>query len=80
MLHGRLYCPQQESAHLGAYILQCLLRNWFYPFANTFLCTAEIGDYNEKELSDTYVSEYKLFLKQTAKLEDRVAEIHKTLT
>jgi hypothetical protein len=50
----------------GAYLGACVLQS-------------ELGDYDKKEHREGYVSEYKLFLKQTSKLEDRVAEVHKTL-
>ncbi|VDN50202.1 unnamed protein product [Dracunculus medinensis] len=38
-----------------------------------------IGDYDAKERSPDYVSEYKLLLRQTAKIEEKIAEAHKTL-
>ncbi|PIO76973.1 FERM central domain protein [Teladorsagia circumcincta] len=62
LLHGRLYCPQNQSAELAALILQ-----------------AQLGDYNESVHVDNYVSQYKLLLKQTPRLEERIAEIHKSL-
>lgn len=40
---------------------------------------AQLGDYNEAVHSGNYVSQYKLLLKQTPFLEERIAEIHKTL-
>ncbi|VDM44440.1 unnamed protein product [Toxocara canis] len=60
LLHGRLYCPQNEAAVLGALILQSV-----------------IGDYDAEPRSPGYVSEYKLLLKQTAKIEEKIAEAHK---
>ncbi|VDP08109.1 unnamed protein product [Heligmosomoides polygyrus] len=62
LLHGRLYCPQNQSAELAALILQ-----------------AQLGDYNEVVHYGNYVSQYKLLLKQTPRLEERIAEIHKSL-
>ncbi|WKX90373.1 hypothetical protein Q1695_009314 [Nippostrongylus brasiliensis] len=62
LLHGRLYCPQNQSAELAALILQ-----------------AQLGDYSEAVHGENYVSQYKLLLKQTPRLEERIAEIHKSL-
>lgn len=39
--------------------------------------SAVIGDYDAEPRSPGYVSEYKLLPKQTAKLEEKVAEEHK---
>ncbi|VDD96987.1 unnamed protein product, partial [Enterobius vermicularis] len=61
LLHGRLYCPQNEAAILGGLILQSML-----------------GDYDQEERAEDYVSEYKLLLKQTAKIEEKIAEAHKS--
>ncbi|KAL3998342.1 FERM central domain family protein [Acanthocheilonema viteae] len=60
LLHGRLYCPQNEAAVLGALALQSI-----------------IGDYDAEERPENYVAEYKLLLKQTEKLEEKIAESHK---
>ncbi|KAK5965921.1 FERM domain-containing protein 5 [Trichostrongylus colubriformis] len=62
LLHGRLYCPQNQSAELAALILQ-----------------AQLGDYDEAVHVGNYVSQYKLLLKQTPRLEERIAEIHQSL-
>uniref|UniRef100_A0A158P6Y7 FERM domain-containing protein n=1 Tax=Angiostrongylus cantonensis TaxID=6313 RepID=A0A158P6Y7_ANGCA len=40
---------------------------------------AQLGDYNEAVHKGNYVSQYKLLLKQTPHLEERIAEIHKSL-
>ncbi|KJH53338.1 FERM central domain protein [Dictyocaulus viviparus] len=40
---------------------------------------AQLGDYNEAKHIGNYVSQYKLLLKQTPRLEERIAEIHKSL-
>lgn len=61
LLHGRLYCPQNEAAVLGGLILQSML-----------------GDYDDEERAPDYVSEYKLLLKQTTKIEEKIAEAHKS--
>jgi hypothetical protein len=63
LLHGRLYCPQNDAALLGAYIIQ-----------------SELGDYDENVHKTGYVSEYKLILKQTEKLEDKIAQLHRGLS
>ncbi|XP_037562951.1 FERM domain-containing protein 5 isoform X1 [Dermacentor silvarum] len=59
LLHGRLYCPPNDSALLAALIIQ-----------------SELGDYDSEEHGDNYVSEFKLLLKQTPRLEEKIAEIH----
>ncbi|KFD55004.1 hypothetical protein M513_04186 [Trichuris suis] len=61
--HGRLYCPPNEAALLGAYLVQGVL-----------------GDYNPSEHIGNYVSQYKLFVNQIPRLEEKIASIHKTLT
>ncbi|VDK49570.1 unnamed protein product [Anisakis simplex] len=38
-----------------------------------------IGDYDAEPRSDDYVSEYRLILKQSAKLEEKIAEAHEQL-
>uniref|UniRef100_A0A1I7UY33 FERM domain-containing protein n=1 Tax=Caenorhabditis tropicalis TaxID=1561998 RepID=A0A1I7UY33_9PELO len=40
---------------------------------------AQLGDYDEKKHIGNYVSEYKLLLKQTPKLEERIAQNHKQM-
>lgn len=59
LLHGRLYCPPNDSALLAGLIIQ-----------------SELGDYDSEEHGDNYVSEFKLLLKQTPRLEEKIAEIH----
>ncbi|XP_077514566.1 FERM domain-containing protein 5-like [Amblyomma americanum] len=59
LLHGRLYCPPNDSALLAALVIQ-----------------SELGDYDSEEHGDNYVSEFKLLLKQTPRLEEKIAEIH----
>ncbi|KAH9370033.1 hypothetical protein HPB48_001910 [Haemaphysalis longicornis] len=61
LLHGRLYCPPNDSALLAALVIQ-----------------SELGDYDSEEHGDNYVSEFKLLLKQTPRLEEKIAEIHQT--
>lgn len=41
--------------------------------------TAELGDYEEDEHPDGYVSEFKMLPKQNAKMEEQIKELHKTL-
>ncbi|KAG8197874.1 hypothetical protein JTE90_024273 [Oedothorax gibbosus] len=41
-----------------------------------YIIQSELGDYDSEEHPVTYVSEFKLLLKQTQKLEERIAEIH----
>ncbi|KAI1718035.1 FERM central domain-containing protein [Ditylenchus destructor] len=65
LLHGRLYAPQNEASVLAALILQSVL-----------------GDYDAQEMGmgSDYVSEYRLLLKQTEKMEEKIAAAHKTMT
>jgi hypothetical protein len=62
LLHGRLYCTQNDAIKLAGLILQAVL-----------------GDYDENNNPVGYVSEYKLIIKQTERLEERIAEYHKQL-
>ena len=39
---------------------------------------AELGDYDPEEHEDNYVSEFKLLLKQTPEIEEKMMEIHQT--
>lgn len=41
--------------------------------------SAQLGDYNEEMHGGDYVSQYKLLLKQSPRLEEKIAEIHKSL-
>lgn len=83
LLHGRLYCPQNQSAELAALILQgnkfSLLIVDAVFVAERSIIPAQLGDYNEVVHYGNYVSQYKLLLKQTPRLEERIAEIHKSL-
>ncbi|RXG69712.1 FERM domain-containing protein 5 [Armadillidium vulgare] len=64
LLHGRLYCVQNDAAILAAYIIQ--------------------GDHGEASTTEdqdsSYISDYKILLKQTPKVEEKIAEIHKSLS
>lgn len=62
LLHGRLYCPQSQSANLAALLLQ-----------------SQLGDFNPEIHQEGYVSAYKLLLKQTPKLEEKITELHKQM-
>uniref|UniRef100_A0A087YLW1 FERM domain-containing protein 3 n=1 Tax=Poecilia formosa TaxID=48698 RepID=A0A087YLW1_POEFO len=59
--HGRLLCPFAEAAYLGACIVQA----------------AELGDYDPEEHPSDYIRDFKLFPKQSLKLERKIMEIHK---
>ncbi|XP_013789037.2 FERM domain-containing protein 5-like isoform X2 [Limulus polyphemus] len=41
-----------------------------------YIVQSELGDYDPDEHSGNYVADFKLLLKQTARLEEKVAEIH----
>lgn len=45
-----------------------------------YIIQSELGDYDPIEHKEGYVSEYKLFLKQTAKLEEKIAQVHRGLS
>lgn len=45
-----------------------------------FSCIAEVGDYDPEDHPPGYVAQFKMLPKQTAKQEDKIAEIHKSLT
>lgn len=42
------------------------------------LVSAELGDYNPEEHIGNYASEFKIFLKQTLNIEEKMMEIHQT--
>ena len=53
---------------------------------SNFLCSsvslfpaADIGDYEEEDHGENYVSEFRIVPKQSEKLEKKVAEVHKQL-
>jgi hypothetical protein len=62
LLHGRLYCTQNDAIQLAGYILQAVL-----------------GDYDPSRHPIGYVSEYKLIIKQTERLEEKIADYHQQL-
>ncbi|XP_067002691.2 FERM domain-containing protein 5 [Anabrus simplex] len=43
-----------------------------------YIIQSEIGDYDPEEHGDGYVSEFKLLLKQTPDIEEKMMDIHKT--
>ncbi|GFT73454.1 FERM domain-containing protein 5 [Nephila pilipes] len=43
-----------------------------------YIIQSELGDYDPEEHPPSYVSEFKLLLKQTPRLEEKIAEIHQT--
>ncbi|XP_035222970.1 FERM domain-containing protein 5-like isoform X2 [Stegodyphus dumicola] len=44
-----------------------------------YIIQSELGDYDPDEHPPNYVSEFKLLLKQTQRLEEKIIEIHQTL-
>lgn len=52
-----------------------------FDFKSNFfiLLVAELGDYDPRRHSPGYVSEFRFLSNQTADLETRIAELHKTL-
>lgn len=50
-------------------------------FVFSFLSSvADIGDYEEEDHGESYVSEFRIVPKQSDKLEKKIMEIHKQLT
>ena len=41
--------------------------------------SADLGDYNPEEQIGNYIADYKLLLKQTPKVEDKIMETHQSL-
>lgn len=41
--------------------------------------TAEIGDYDPSKHYGNYISDFKILLKQTPKIEEKIMELHPTL-
>ncbi|CAG0920774.1 unnamed protein product [Notodromas monacha] len=60
LLHGRLYCSFDESAELGAFIVQ-----------------SEIGDYDPDEHGPSYLADFRIHLKQSPELMEKIEEIHR---
>jgi len=55
-----------------------LLCNLFFPFYFVFwIYLAELGDYDPDEHPENYMNDFKIFPKQSQKLEKKIAEIHK---
>lgn len=50
-----------------------------FGFSSLFFSpyTAELGDSDSDEHMDNYISEFKIFPKQSQKLERKIGEIHK---
>nr|CAD7569310.1 unnamed protein product [Timema californicum] len=78
LLHGRLYCTPTEAALLAAYIIQAVELNTTSVLANYATEAAELGDYDPEEHEENYVSDFKLLLKQTQEIEEKIMEIHRT--
>lgn len=51
----------------------------YYLFHYLRINLAELGDYNPTEHVGNYVSQFKILLNQTPKLEEKIAQVHKTL-
>uniref|UniRef100_H3A0M1 FERM domain containing 3 n=1 Tax=Latimeria chalumnae TaxID=7897 RepID=H3A0M1_LATCH len=47
-------------------------------YLGAYIVQAELGDYDPEEHSDDYISEFKMFPKQSQKLERKITEIHKS--
>lgn len=53
---------------------------FFFFFCFIFLfwiCSAELGDYDPDEHPENYINDFKIFPKQSQKLEKKIAEVHK---
>lgn len=62
ILEGRLPCSFVTHALLGSYLVQ-----------------SELGDYDSQEMKDrSYLKEFKLAPSQSAELEEKVLDLHKT--
>lgn len=55
-------------------------RDLHYYFLACLSSLADIGDYEEEDHGENYVSEFRIVPKQSDKLEKKIAETHKTLT
>jgi hypothetical protein len=75
LLHGRLLCKQHESVHFAALILQGIL----FVKTNNLLYLAEQGDFDEEKNPPGYVSQFKLLLRQSERVEEKIAEAHKEM-
>lgn len=42
-----------------------------------WIFSAELGDYDPDEHPENYISDFKIFPKQSQKLEKKIAEMHK---
>lgn len=51
---------------------------WYSESYLRRLFVAELGDYDPEEHVDNYIADFKLLLKQTPKIEEKIAEIHQT--
>lgn len=49
----------------------------YHILFSSSIFTAELGDYDPDEQLDNYVGDFKIFPKQSQKLERKIAEIHK---
>lgn len=49
-------------------------------YRSSFLFPADLGDYEDIEDPELYLSEFKILPNQSPKSETKIAEIHRTLT
>ncbi|KAG7481124.1 hypothetical protein MATL_G00063490 [Megalops atlanticus] len=81
--------PMKIKEELTRYLLYLQLKRDVYhgrllcPFADAAylgacIVQAELGDYDPEEHPADYISEFRLFPKQTHKLERKIMELHKT--
>lgn len=50
---------------------------FIFKYLNIFIeCVGELGDYDPEIHVGNYVTEYKIFLKQTSAIEEKAMEIH----
>lgn len=59
----------------GAYT-DCRLRTHCLNFKGVCLVLAELGDYDPEEHPADYISDFKLFPKQSLRLERKIMDIH----
>ncbi|CAK9297243.1 unnamed protein product [Gordionus sp. m RMFG-2023] len=49
------------------------------PLLAAYILQSELGDFDPEEMSANYVSHHRLLMKQTPKIEEKIANFHKTL-
>lgn len=87
LLNRRLYCLPADAIYLMACVVQCMYIHYIIIFSLEILIlhfvqifvfhfSAELGDYNESEHKDNYVSSLKIIPNQNEKLELETIELH----